>query len=185
MRINHANLSRTIIYGTAAVRISEPGIDATHRWRVFVRGYKDLDISYFIRSITFKTHETFTNPTRTVEGPPFEIEECGWGEFLISGKIYFTDPHEKPLGFVVSLKLHNDATNRTIGDIQYNENEIVNERMDTIIFESPSEAIYKIMKNHEEPPFDEDIQEKIDEERTMLERSIDYLISKLGEESMA
>lgn len=185
MRINHANLSRTIIYGTSAVRISEPGVDATHRWRVFIRGYKNMDISYFIRSITFKTHETFANPTRVVETPPFEIEECGWGEFLIAGKIYFTDPHEKALGFAISLKLHNDASNRIIGDVQYEENEIVNERMDTIIFESPTEAIYKIMKNHEEPPFDDDIQKKVEKEHSNLEKAIDYLISRLGEESIA
>ncbi|KAI5188793.1 YEATS domain-containing protein 4 [Nematocida minor] len=184
MRINHANLSRTIIYGTSAVRISEPGVDATHRWRVYVRGYKNTDISYFIRSITFKTHETFANPTRTVEGPPFEIEECGWGEFTIAGKIYFTDAHEKPLSFIVSLKLHNDPTNRVIGDIEYNANEIVNERMDTIIFESPSEAIYKIMQSHEEPAFDGDIEKRIVEERTKIEKAIDYLISKLGEENI-
>lgn len=183
MRINHANLSRTIIYGTSAVRISEPGVDATHRWKVYIRGYKNTDISYFIRSITFKTHETFANPTRTVETPPFEIEECGWGEFSITGKIYFADAHEKPLPFAISLKLHNDPGNRAIGDIEYAPDTIVNERMDTIVFESPTEAIYKIIKDHEEPPFDSEMQKIINDERNRIEQAIDYLISKLSDDS--
>ncbi|KAH9386352.1 YEATS domain-containing protein 4 [Nematocida major] len=183
MRINHANLSRTVIYGTSAVHITEPGVEATHRWKVYIRGYKNTDISYFIRSVTFKTHETFTNPTRTVDTPPFEIEECGWGEFTISGKIYFIDAHEKPLAFIVSLKLHNDAGNRVIGDIEYDKGEIVNERLDTIVFESPSENIYKVLKEHEEPPFDESVKETIHSEKAQIESAIDYLISKLSEDA--
>ncbi|KAI5131493.1 YEATS domain-containing protein 4 [Nematocida parisii] len=183
MRINRANLVRTIIYGTSAVRISEPGVDATHRWKVYIRGYKNTDISYFIRSVTFKTHETFANPTRTVDTPPFEIEECGWGEFIIAAKIYFVDTHEKPLMFSISLKLHADVNNRVIGDIPYEANAIINERLDTIVFESPTEALYKIIKEREDPELDPDVQEIVDDERNRIERAIDYLIEKLSEDS--
>ncbi|EHY65368.1 hypothetical protein NERG_01814 [Nematocida ausubeli] len=182
MRINHANLSRAIIYGTSAVRISEPGTDATHRWKVYIRGYKNTDISYFIRSVTFKTHETFANPTRTVETPPFEIEECGWGEFTITAKLYFVDTHEKPFQFSISLKLHSEASNGSIGDIPRDSDAIVNERLDTVVFESPTEIMYKILKEKEEPVLDDQLQKDINDEHARIEEAIDYLIKKLSDE---
>ncbi|KAI5171763.1 YEATS domain-containing protein 4 [Nematocida sp. LUAm3] len=179
MRINHANLTHTIIYGTSASRVSDSTTDATHKWRVFIRGYKNHDISYLIRSITFKTHETFTNPTRVVDTPPFEIEEYGWGEFTIQGKIYFTDPHEKPVSFLIALKLHSDPSNRVIGDVEYDPNLIYNERMDTIIFESPTESTYKLLKSHGEPELDPYIVENIEKEKKNIEDAIDFIIARL------
>ncbi|KAI5186313.1 YEATS domain-containing protein 4 [Nematocida homosporus] len=182
MRINHANLTRTIIYGTAATKIEGTAGEATHRWRVFIRGYKNTDLSYFIRSVTFKTHETFANPTRIVDSPPFEIEECGWGEFTIQGKIYFTDVHEKPVGFLISLKLHHDPTNHIIGDIEYDPAAIHNERMDTIVFESPTEATYKLIKSHPEPIMDPPLLDEINDEKRRIELAIDAIIEKLENE---
>lgn len=184
MRINHANLSRTIVYGTAAKRISDPpSADATHRWKVYVRGYRNADTSYFIRSVTFKIHETFMNPTRIVEKPPFEVEEVGWGEFTVQGKIYFTDTHEKPAYFILFLKLHRDPNNRKIGDVDYDPESVVNERMDTIIFESPTEITYRIIKSREEGPLSKDTGEQVKRERENIEKAITYVISKLeGEE---
>ncbi|OAG31631.1 YEATS domain-containing protein 4 [Nematocida displodere] len=182
MRINHANLAQTIIYGTVAERINEPDNPATHRWRVYVRGYKNTDISYFIRSITFKVHETFSNPTRIIDTPPFEVEECGWGEFGIQGKIYFVDVHEKPVYFMHGLKLHMDSTVRVVGDIEYPPNAICNERMDTIIFESPTETMYKLIKSNPEPVIDPEIAEAIYNEKKRIEKAIDFVIEKLERE---
>lgn len=180
MRINHAGLTRTVIYGTSAQRVSDPAIDATHRWKVYIRGYKDADIHYFIRSVTFKTHETFANPTRSVDAPPFEIEEYGWGEFTIQGKIYFVDVHERPVGFLISLKLHPDPNNRVIGDVEYASNAVYNERMDTIVFDSPTEAMYKLIKDTPEPELDEELQERVRQEKKQIESAIDFIIDKLG-----
>ncbi|KAI5180993.1 YEATS domain-containing protein 4 [Nematocida sp. AWRm80] len=179
MRINHTNLSRSIIYGTTATRVSDSPTEATHKWKVYVRGYKNQDLSYFIRSVTFKIHETFANPTRTVTTPPFEVEEYGWGEFTIQGRIYFTDIHEKPVVFLLGLKLHKDPTNRRLEDIPYPENTIINERLDTIIFDSPTEATYKILTTNPEPPFEPEIENEIEKERSKIEEAIDYIITKL------
>jgi len=182
MRINHANLARNIVYGTSAVKIADPGSEATHRWKVYVRGYENSDISYFIRSVTFKIHETFANPTRSIDAPPFEIEETGWGEFTIQGKIYFTDVHEKPVPFHVSLKLHPDSGNKLIGDVEYTKDTVYNERMDTVIFDSPTEATYKIIKNSTEPDLDREIKRKIADEKERISAAIDYIIEKLENE---
>ncbi|KAI5192730.1 YEATS domain-containing protein 4 [Nematocida sp. AWRm77] len=182
MRINHANLTRTILYGTVAEKVAEPHGDATHKWKVYVRGYKNTNISYFVRSVTFKTHETFANPTRSVDSPPFEIEESGWGEFTIQGKIYFVDVHEKPVSFLISLKLHPDPNNKVVGDIEYLSTAVYNERMDTIVFESPTETMYKLIKEHPEEELSPDLQEKVVAERKRIEGAIDFIIQKLGTE---
>lgn len=32
-----------------------------------------------------------------LERPPYEVSECGWGEFEIVAKIHFIDPNERPV----------------------------------------------------------------------------------------
>lgn len=84
-----------------------PTPDHTHRWTVAVRsaasppdadqvGGAD-DLSYFIKRVTFKLHDTYTNPTRRkysnlisrdalpltkrftdIDKPPFEVTETGF-----------------------------------------------------------------------------------------------------------
>ncbi|WFD41599.1 NuA4 histone H4 acetyltransferase complex and the SWR1 complex subunit [Malassezia psittaci] len=57
-------------------------------------GGKD-DLSYFIKRVQFRLHDTYTQPTRS------------WGEFEIQIKIFFvSEAGEKPLTTVHHLKLH-------------------------------------------------------------------------------
>ncbi|ORY85421.1 yeats family protein [Leucosporidium creatinivorum] len=124
-RLRGVSVYRPIIYGNTAVLLdaSERGEnDHTHRWTVGVRsatspavpsknqasqiGGAD-DLSYFIKKVTFKLHETYSQPLRTIEKPPFEVTETGWGEFDIIIKIFFVpEAFEKPLTFTHHLKLH-------------------------------------------------------------------------------
>ncbi|KAM0756658.1 yeats-domain-containing protein, partial [Meredithblackwellia eburnea MCA 4105] len=104
---------RPIIYGNSTVLLEphEKGdTDHTHRWTVGVRtdqiGGAD-DISYFIKKVTFKLHDSFPQPLRTLEKAPFEVTETGWGEFDIVIKIFFVpEAAEKPISFSHHLKLH-------------------------------------------------------------------------------
>lgn len=73
-------IHRPIIYGNTAVVLTQkeretlPTPDHTHRWTVAVRsaasadpetvGGKD-DLSYFVKRVTFKLHDTYTVPTRS------------------------------------------------------------------------------------------------------------------------
>ncbi|WFC97517.1 NuA4 histone H4 acetyltransferase complex and the SWR1 complex subunit [Malassezia yamatoensis] len=72
-------------------------------------GGKD-DLSYFIKRVQFRLHDTYTQPTRTdqdVDRNPFSVTETGWGEFEIQIKIFFVpEAGEKPLTTVHHLKLH-------------------------------------------------------------------------------
>lgn len=79
----------------------------THRWTVFVRALNGEDLSYLFRRVTFKLHETYEVPTRTIDHAPYEVTETGWGEFEITIKLQFTPIcKEHPITLYHSLRLH-------------------------------------------------------------------------------
>lgn len=96
----------------------------THRWTVALRSapspHPDAtpaeqptriggvdDYSYFIKKVQFKLHETIPNSLRTLDKPPWEVTETGWGEFDLQIKVFFVnEAYEKPLQFYHHLKLH-------------------------------------------------------------------------------
>ena len=89
-------------------RRSDTPVDHTHKWTVFVRdpAGKD-DLGYFIKKVVFKLHDTYQQPHRTVEKPPFEVTETGWGEFEIQIRIFFASvATEKQIVLYHHLKLH-------------------------------------------------------------------------------
>lgn len=58
-------ISRAIVYGSIATPIKKPENEHTHKWTVYVRGFNNEDISYYIRRVTFKLHESFAEPNRS------------------------------------------------------------------------------------------------------------------------
>ncbi|KAJ7584365.1 yeats family protein [Mycena floridula] len=123
VRVRGVSIFRPIIYGntatvlTPAERETSASPDHTHRWTVAVRSAaspenaKDVggadDLSYFIKRVTFKLHDTYPNPSRNIDKPPFEVSETGWGEFEIQIRITFiTESGEKALALYHHLKLH-------------------------------------------------------------------------------
>ncbi|TRM67833.1 yeats family-domain-containing protein [Schizophyllum amplum] len=122
IRVRNLNIYRPIIYGNTA-RVMTPEEkqtappDHTHKWTVAVRSAASVpgsdavggadDLSYFIRRVTFKLHDTYPNPTRSIEKPPFELTETGWGEFEILIRITFiAEAGEKAMQLYHHLKLH-------------------------------------------------------------------------------
>ena len=72
-----------------------------------MRGINNEDISYWLKKVQFKLHDTYPNSLRMIEGAPFEVEETGWGEFEIAIKFYFVpESTEKPQTIWHGLKLH-------------------------------------------------------------------------------
>lgn len=164
-RIKTLSVSRAVIYGNTAKKMGDnkpPNAppEHTHIWTIFVRSPTGEDISYFVKKVVFKLHETYPNPIRTIEAPPFELTETGWGEFDINIKIFFADEsNEKLLNFYHRLRLHpynnldqpggapevkteesdkKDAipnTNEEISSIFYDE----------IVFNEPHEEFFKIL----------------------------------------
>lgn len=118
--------------------------DHTHRWRVFVKGINDSDISYWLKKVQFKLHETYAQAVRTVEGPPFEVQETGWGEFEIQIKLYFVpESLEKPQTLWHSLKLHPygpDAEGQ-----RERRDVILAQNYEELVFNEPVEQFYDLL----------------------------------------
>ncbi|KAI0228799.1 hypothetical protein LSAT2_020751 [Lamellibrachia satsuma] len=68
----------------------------THQWTVYVKPYRNEDMSTYVKKMHFRLHESYANSNRVVVKPPYEVTETGWGEFEVIIKIYFNDPNEKP-----------------------------------------------------------------------------------------
>ncbi|CCF60267.1 hypothetical protein KAFR_0J02030 [Kazachstania africana CBS 2517] len=144
-RIKTLSVSRPIIYGNTAKKMGEikpPNAPAehTHLWTIFVRGPNNEDISYYVKKVVFKLHDTYNNPTRIIEAPPFELTETGWGEFDINVKIYFHDEaNEKNLNFYHRLRLHPYEAGQSKDD------EISSIFFDEVVFNEPNESFFKIL----------------------------------------
>lgn len=159
-RIRTLSICRPIIYGNTAVpfgdvRPAEADPLHSHHWTVFVRGPQGEDISYFIKKVVFKLHDTYNNPTRTIEEPPFEVTETGWGEFEIGIKIFFiSEANEKNINLYHHLKLHpypglkpsDVVTGSNDEDTGQDENGVVSSiQYDEIVFNEPTEQLFQIM----------------------------------------
>ena len=138
----YGNIARPLAPGSTP---ADP--NHSHEWTVFVKGLNDEDISYFVKKVVFKLHETYPNSTRTVEKPPFEVSETGWGEFEIQIKIHWIgESAEKPATVYHHLKLHpygpnaeeEKATGATVYSQQYDE----------IVFNEPTEYMFDLLTRH-------------------------------------
>jgi YEATS domain-containing protein 4 len=64
--------------------------DHTKRWTVYVRQPEgDPAITTWLNKVQFKIFNTYENPLRTCESPPFEVTETGWGGFSIDIRLHF------------------------------------------------------------------------------------------------
>ena len=77
-RVKSCQIQRPFIYGTTAQPFSDknpkpPGVpdDHTHSWKVFVKGIDDTDITYWLRRVQFKLHESIPNHLRSMLSSSF------------------------------------------------------------------------------------------------------------------
>jgi len=110
------------------------GTESKHRWTVYVRGVDCEDLSYFVKKVVFTLHESFNEPIRNIEKPPYEVTEIGWGEFDIGIKIFFHDPKEAPQSLIHHLKLFPTLSVKK---------PVVSETLDEFVFVNPSEIMMK------------------------------------------
>jgi YEATS domain-containing protein 4 len=126
--------------------------DHTHKWTVFVRGVDGQDITYWLKKVQFKLHETYAHPLRMVEAPDaFEVTETGWGEFEVGIKMTFVpESGEKPTSVYHQLKLHPYGEDKE-GQKERGET-IVSQNYEEIVFNEPAEAFYQILTNAQPAP---------------------------------
>ncbi|CAG8818147.1 34877_t:CDS:2, partial [Gigaspora margarita] len=136
-----------IVYGNTASLLPQkkvPDSDHTHKWTVTVKGINGQDLGHFIKKVTFKLHETYSNPQRVVEHPPFEITETGWGEFELSIKLQFIEGSEKPVTLYHNLRLHSYEDDGSISTSSKNK-PVQSFQYDELVFTDPPETLYQVL----------------------------------------
>ena len=148
------------MFGSIATKLAEDpsarpaGLPSehSHRWTVYVRGVDGADITYWLRKVQFKLHDTYAQPLRMIEAPgPFEVTETGWGEFEVGIKLTFVpESGEKPASVYHQLKLHPWGENAEA--MRAGTRPVVSESYEEVVFNEPSEAFYEILTNAAPPP---------------------------------
>lgn len=67
-RVKGISIARPFYYGSIAYPLNgkkASDADHTHKWTVMVKGLNNEDLSYYIKKVVFKLHETYPNPLRS------------------------------------------------------------------------------------------------------------------------
>lgn len=145
--------SAPVIVGSEAHKLpaaDRPFPELTHRWSCYVKVQPQM-----VKSVQFRLHESFVNSVLTVDKPPFQITEYGWGEFNIQIKIVLFNDEKIQTGH--HLVLHGDSQ------------PVISERFDSIVYRGepiPIESEYNFKPEGEE------------EEYKRISEAIDYLIEQ-------
>ncbi|KAF8343685.1 yeats family protein [Amanita rubescens] len=173
VRVRGVTIHRPLIYGNTACLLTteekkNAPPDHTHRWTVAVRSAASAqgsdivggadDISYFIKRVTFKLHDTYPNPTRTIEKHPFEVTETGWGEFEVQIRITFVpEAGEKNLTLYHHIKLHPWTTTAAGEQAENASTNALDEpvhswQYDEIVFSDPYQNFLNLLTQHPPTP---------------------------------
>lgn len=156
-RVKGCQIYRPFVYGTTSRPFDDkknpkpPGVpdDHTHSWQVFVKGVDDTDITYWLRRVQFKLHESIPNPVRMIDGEPgkpFIVEETGWGEFEITLKLYYiSESGEKPQTLYHHLRLHPYGRNDEERDAMRETGQVPAWTYEEQLFNEPYETFYEIL----------------------------------------
>ncbi|KAF9006739.1 yeats family-domain-containing protein [Cyathus striatus] len=175
VRVRGLSIFRPIIYGNTATPLTPKEREAlpvvnkdhTHRWTVALRSAASApdsdqvggadDLSYFVKRVTFKLHDTYPTPIRNIDKPPFEVSETGWGEFEIQIRITFVpESGEKAMTFYHHLKLHP----WTVGgepeipplDLAIKMGPVHSWQYDEVVFNDPFQNFLNILTAHPPTP---------------------------------
>lgn len=145
-RLKDVEICVPIVYGTIAFWLGRKASETqSHKWSVYVRGATNEDLGVVIKRAVFQLHPSFENPVRVVESPPFELSECGWGEFEIAISLFFhNDVCEKQLDLYHHLKLYSEDESGP----QSTKKPVVVETYNEIVFPDPSESFYARVQKH-------------------------------------
>ncbi|XP_021775732.1 transcription initiation factor TFIID subunit 14b-like isoform X1 [Chenopodium quinoa] len=145
-RVKDVEISVPIVYGTIAFWLGRKATESqSHKWTVYVRGATNEDLSVVVKRVVFQLHPSFNNPIRVVDSPPFELSECGWGEFEIAISLYFhSDACDRKLDVFHHLKLYPLEQSGP----QSTKKPVVVESYDEVVFPDPSELFLARVQNH-------------------------------------
>ncbi|XP_010548291.1 PREDICTED: transcription initiation factor TFIID subunit 14 [Tarenaya hassleriana] len=145
-RVRDVEICVPIVCGSIAFHLGRKATETqSHKWTVYVRGATNENLGVVIKRVIFQLHPSFNNPTRVVESPPFELSECGWGEFEIGITLFFHDNAcEKQLNLLHNLKLYAEYESGP----QSTKRPVVVESYNEIVFPNPFEDFLTHVHNH-------------------------------------
>ena len=120
----------------------------SHKWTVYLRGPENEDLSHVISKVVFNLHPSFKEAARTLEKPPYEVTETGWGEFEIGITVHFSDDSgEKSVDLSAPLKLYEEGAD---GKQEKKEQKkpVIKEKYEEMVFHEPDESFLKRAKAH-------------------------------------
>eukprot|EP00823_Brevimastigomonas_motovehiculus_P003087 TRINITY_DN1841_c0_g3_i1.p1 TRINITY_DN1841_c0_g3~~TRINITY_DN1841_c0_g3_i1.p1 ORF type:complete len:242 (+),score=64.12 TRINITY_DN1841_c0_g3_i1:234-959(+) len=128
---------KPFVYGTVAFYLGKHAEEEkTHRWTIYVRGLENENLNYYVRKVVFTLHQSFVDPVRAIEAPPYELSEVGWGEFTIKIEIFFHDLKE-PQSVYHHLRLF-----PADGSPMNPKKPVVSEFYDEFVFVNPPALLY-------------------------------------------
>jgi len=138
-------ISKPIVYGNFAFPFAQPNEHGhTHQWTVFVRGAQNEDLSVYVKRVIFTLHPSFEQPIRTLDAPPYEVTESGWGEFEVTIKLVFRDTSEKAVEMPHMLRLYPPPDQSQLSFSH--KNPLFTEVYDEIIFSQPRPNLAQLLE---------------------------------------
>lgn len=140
---------KPIIYGNVARSFGKKREEDghTHQWTVYVKPYNNEDMSSWVKKVHFKLHESYANPNRIVNKPPYEVTETGWGEFEVVIKLHFHDPNERPITLYHILKLFQSPIVEGEISTQDTKKGLVSESYEEIVFQEPTQLMQQCLNS--------------------------------------
>lgn len=143
-RMKGVTVVKPVIYGNVAWYLGEKNDEDghTHQWTVYLRSYDNEDMSVYVKRVQFKLHESYAEPTRIVQAPPYTLTETGWGEFEIAIKIFFQDSNERPVTIYHFLRLFDREED---GNVKVVRGPVNSEFYDELVFMDPTVKMHKLL----------------------------------------
>lgn len=78
-RLKGITIVKPIVYGNVAKWFGKKREEDghTHNWTIYVKPYRNEDMSAYIKKVHFKLHDSYANQNRIITKPPFEVSETG------------------------------------------------------------------------------------------------------------
>lgn len=144
-----------VVYGSCAHFLGKKAHEtATHKWTLFVRGPNNEDLSIILSKVAFSLHESFAEPVRIIDRPPYEVTELGWGEFAAKIRLFFRDREEQPVDIVHIIKLypHNAPSGGSGAAMQQGSvaqrKPVMSETYDEVVFAEPTENFKRLLLSY-------------------------------------
>lgn len=159
-RVKNKRISRNIIIGSEAFTLPPVGDparpkgipdDHTKRWTVYVRQPEgDPSLTTWLNKVQFKIFNTYENPLRTIENPPFEVTETGWGGFNIDVRLHFRPESGEKAQYrshFLQLEKYGDKAQQ---DEQERTQCVRSEFLEVVQFNEPTEQLYEMLTSEDQ-----------------------------------